>query len=474
MRSRLVAVEGGADDHLTPHSLDAEQAVLGAILVQSELIAIVLTVIEARDFFRAAHRWIFDSMVALRERGSVIDFITLKDDLTRRGQLEDIGGPAYIASLTDGVPHSTNVEHYARIVKEHAARRALIQAANTIRAAAYDEGQEVARIAADAHAGLDAIEADGSRRTSRLVPDVEVMTWTSPQMLVEGRFRTNATVCVYGPSGLGKTFLMTGCSLSVAHGQPWLGAAITSRGSVVYVGAEGTAHFAARVRGWYAHAGVSPNESLGFYLFPEAVNLLDVAAVSRFIADAKAVQPVLVVIDTLARCLVGADENSAKDMGLAIAACDRIRKLTGATVVLVHHTGKDGGQERGSSALRGAVDTVIALTEDAGVLKLVCEKQKDGSPFQPVKVRLVAVLDGQTCVATLADGPTVADLSAPRLAALETLRRIHPVSGPVTKTEWFRALPPKAVSERRFYDVIDALLTGGLIAKEGKKRFRPG
>ena len=98
--------------------------------------------IDADDFFRDAHRRVFDKMVDLNERGQAIDLVTLRDELSRSGDLEPVGGPAYISSLADGVPRSTNVEHYARIVKERATLRNLIAAANRIEAEAYAAREE--------------------------------------------------------------------------------------------------------------------------------------------------------------------------------------------------------------------------------------------------------------------------------------------------------------------------------------------
>jgi replicative DNA helicase len=125
-----------------PHSLDAEKSVLGAILIQNDAFNAAAELIDARDFFRDAHRRIFDKMVLLSERSQPIDFITLKEELARAGELEEVGGPAYITSLADGVPRSTNVEHYARIVKEKSVLRNLIFSANRIITHAYEGEQD--------------------------------------------------------------------------------------------------------------------------------------------------------------------------------------------------------------------------------------------------------------------------------------------------------------------------------------------
>ena len=120
-----------------PHNLEAEQCVLGAILIHNDAFNVAAQLIDAGDFYRDAHRRIFDKMVGLSEQGQAIDLVTLRDELSRSGDLEEVGGPAYVSALADGVPRSTNVEHYARIVKERATLRDLIYSANKIAAAAY-------------------------------------------------------------------------------------------------------------------------------------------------------------------------------------------------------------------------------------------------------------------------------------------------------------------------------------------------
>src|SRR4030095_11783804 len=117
-------------------------------------------VIDSNDFYRDAHRRIFDKMVALNERHDAIDFITLKEELARSGQLDDVGGPAYIASLADGVPRATNVEYYARIVKEKSTLRNLIYAANKILTNAYEGDQEPDLILDESESSIFAVADD--------------------------------------------------------------------------------------------------------------------------------------------------------------------------------------------------------------------------------------------------------------------------------------------------------------------------
>jgi replicative DNA helicase len=143
-----------------PHNLEAERSVLGAILVHNDAFNLAAQVIDSGDFYRDAHRRIFDRMVALNERHDAIDFVTLKEELARAGELDEVGGPAYVASLADGVPRATNVEYYARIVKEKSTLRNLIYAASKIVTNAYEADQESDVILDEAESAIFAVADD--------------------------------------------------------------------------------------------------------------------------------------------------------------------------------------------------------------------------------------------------------------------------------------------------------------------------
>jgi replicative DNA helicase len=149
--------EAAFAERTLPHNLEAERSVLGAILLHNDAFNTAAEVIDSNDFFREAHRRIFDKMVRLAERGDAIDLVTLKEELTRSGDLDEVGGPAYISALVDGVPRSTNVEHYARIIKEKATLRSLIYSANKILANAYDAEDEADTILDQAESAIFAI-----------------------------------------------------------------------------------------------------------------------------------------------------------------------------------------------------------------------------------------------------------------------------------------------------------------------------
>jgi replicative DNA helicase len=149
-----------AAERTLPHNLEAERSVLGAILVHNDAFNLAAQVIDSSDFYRDAHRRIFERMVQLNERNQAIDFVTLKEELSRAGEIDEVGGPAYVAALADGVPRATNVEYYARIVKEKSTLRSLIFAANKILTNAYEADQESDLILDEAESSIFAVADD--------------------------------------------------------------------------------------------------------------------------------------------------------------------------------------------------------------------------------------------------------------------------------------------------------------------------
>jgi replicative DNA helicase len=121
-----------------PHNLEAERSVLGAILLDNHSLNTAIEKLKPEDFFLDQHRRVFERMIGLGETQQAIDLVTLSEQLGRSGELEAAGGAAYLAQLVDGVPRITNVEHYARIVKEKAVLRNLIHSAHAIQEQALD------------------------------------------------------------------------------------------------------------------------------------------------------------------------------------------------------------------------------------------------------------------------------------------------------------------------------------------------
>ena len=126
-----------------PHSREAEEAVVGAVFINSEVYYDIAQFLNADDFYIHRHKWIWESFTSLHEQRIPIDLLTVSDELDRRGQLGEIGGPAYLTSLVNQVPSSLNAESYGRIVEGYSVRRKMINAANQIASIAYNERTSV-------------------------------------------------------------------------------------------------------------------------------------------------------------------------------------------------------------------------------------------------------------------------------------------------------------------------------------------
>ncbi len=128
---------------LPPQHLEAEQSVLGGILIENEAINRVTEILDADDFYRDAHRKIFNALINLSERDEPADLITLTNELRKTDQLDSIGGASYLTSLIDSVPTAANIEYYAKIVKEKAILRKLIQTSTEIITQSYEDRGDV-------------------------------------------------------------------------------------------------------------------------------------------------------------------------------------------------------------------------------------------------------------------------------------------------------------------------------------------
>src|SRR5579885_2423583 len=129
-------------EKVLPHNIEAEQGVLGSIILDPESVAQVIDFLAPTDFYRDAHRTIYATIMYLYSQHEPADFITLCDMLERTGSLENVGGPSYISSLLNEVPTSGHIAHYGHIVERTSILRQLIHAAGQIAALAYEQGVE--------------------------------------------------------------------------------------------------------------------------------------------------------------------------------------------------------------------------------------------------------------------------------------------------------------------------------------------
>jgi hypothetical protein len=244
--------------------------------------------------------------------------------------------------------------------------------------------------------GETAAGADTSAAAFPLIWFSGLNDYAPPEQIVRGLLTAGSLFVIYGESNSGKTFLTLDLTLAVAQGISWRDRR-TRRGLVIYVAGEGAASVRARIKAYrIAHPEVSG--ALPFAIVPQAINFLDAASIARLIITIRAAESeygekaAILIVDTFARALPGADENSAQDVGAAVAWADEIRTQTGIAVGFVHHAGKDPTKgARGSSALRAATDSEILIEGTTGTRTVTVSKQRDLEPGAPMVFELKPV-----------------------------------------------------------------------------------
>lgn len=322
-------------------------------------------------------------------------------------------------------------------------------------------GDDLKREAGASHS-LSALDRIRARTLDSLtVKALPPPDWQVRDVLVKGSFAV-----LYGPSGAGKSFAAIGIALGVATGTEWLGHDV-HRGPVLYVVGEGAGALGRRIDAWEQHSTMSATD---VYWHLGAVNLFNAAEASALTTVVAERNVELVIFDTWARCTVGAEENSAKDVGQIVAAIDRLREETGTTVLVPHHAGKDASRgARGSSALKAAADTEIEMG-DPYTLKIT--KQKDGPDGLVIPIKRLSV--AESCV--LVPGAVTFDDEG--MAALKTFDVLKEMSGTddeqgIASGQWQRAV---GVAERTFYNHRKRLLERGFVENIGtakQPRYRP-
>ena len=227
----------------------------------------------------------------------------------------------------------------------------------------------------------------------------DLMALPPVEWAVENLLTRQGLGILYAPPGVGKTFFALDMALSIARGASFHGLE-TTQGRVLYIAGEGAAGLGKRVkalryaRGW--------RDDAPLYILPASVAFANDGDIERLLRTIDAIGEnfSLVVVDTVARALIGHEENSADSMGLFVAACDAVKRHTGGALLGIHHSGKDIARGmRGSSAIAASADQVLKLSQEYGLLTCEVEKMKDAEAIEPLRFRMVQrALIGETSI----------------------------------------------------------------------------
>ncbi|MCC8378819.1 AAA family ATPase [Xenorhabdus sp. PB30.3] len=344
----------------------------------------VLAALDAGNLFSVAK--------AVRERWPDVKIIIAADnDWHSPGELDKHGKPkvnigrisAEKAALTVNgwvtlppTEHKADWDDYRQQHGIEAARQAFSQALYPVREPISSDAIETRR--------YDNVENLYPNRKTKLPLSVGSEGFDAQlDYVVKGIIPAHSLCSIYGASGSYKSFLAGAWGCHIATGKAWAGKSV-AQGAVLYVVGEGGIGVPRRIKAWEIVNGQAVEN---MYLINTPIFPASPAEVHELVIAARQVEtetghPVrLIILDTLARCFGGADENDSKDMGAFVRGCDELKAKTGASILVVHHSGKDESKgARGSSALRAALDVEYKICREGkkgGSLVISCTKMKD-------------------------------------------------------------------------------------------------
>lgn len=373
-----------------PQDEQAEESVLGAMLLAPEAIDAVRPIVASDDFYRDSHGRIFRVAVEMHALRDPVDAITLADELTRRGFIEQIGGRVRIRELAALVPATANAPHYARIVRRLAAERRLREAF----AADPLDTARIVRLAGELErVGTDESEAGWLETAVELLdePDPGPTPFAVDALLVDG-----AIGMLVGPPKIGKTWLVLELALSIVTGRPAFERyAVPTRGpAMVIVEESGRTALHRRLDALARGRAIGRDELADLHVAANRrVRLDEPDWRRRLLAAAARIEPRAIFLDPLVRLKgAGVDENVQREIGPVLDFIRDLRDESGAAVVFTHHTGHDGVRARGSSDLEAYWESRLTLAceeRPPGVRKLAAE-HREAEPSPRLAYRLAS------------------------------------------------------------------------------------
>jgi hypothetical protein len=306
----------------------------------------------------------------------------------------------------------------------------------------------------------------------RALTEAELFNVPAPAWEIEKRIEVGGFNVITGPRGIFKTFLLALLVRTVTcGGSSWLGAQAVRTGPVMVVPLEDLRGWRARWEAARRDAGI--DYIVPAFTWPHPVNFFTGTGVNDLHVEADRLGIVHLIVDPWADGITGADENSQKDVGIALGRIKQLRN-DGRSITIVHHTGHDESRERGSTVLGGIADTMLLLKRDRengdGRVIVECSKMRNGERFAPVRLEFdkVALVLRPACVSL------IPQLPKQQGTVLTSLRALNTNGSGVDIAAWMaRCVKVEGMPRRTFFDAKKKLLDGGLVQESAAGRFQP-
>jgi hypothetical protein len=363
-----------------------ESGILGAFLCGSQLPDFVVPEI----FYNSRNRIICKAVLELKKNKITPDILTVSKHLRETGNIDNVGGAGYIASLTNDTPLESVIPYYTKTISDEYEKRRL----HTMLAQSLEDLEKGKRDVSEIVNGLNTdLKNTVSTGTDNgfYFQKIGELQSKAPSWLVDRLLERNSFSCLFGDPESGKSFFAIELGACVATGTPFYGLPVKHPGPVIYIAGEGTSGLKRRFDAWSIARRVSLKDA-PLYLNHGAVSLIDhslmlpvVNALEGLVTTIKQ-PPALVILDTWSRVL-GGDDSAPSDAAAGVAALDSLRDRFGNfAAMVIHHCGNgDKNRSRGWSGLRASVDTELIANRGADrILRLSCTKAKDTDPIEPM------------------------------------------------------------------------------------------
>ena len=339
-------------DKPVPQNIEAERAVLGAVLLDNAALPKAAQHLNSLDFFHEHHRKLFRRMLAMSDAGTPIDLVTLTEELHKHAELDAAGGPQYLASLADGMPRVSNVEHYCKIIKDLSVRRSVIHLSQTLQERAWSGEDTPQALLSAAQQQISTITPSqqrivgGNGKLFYSGRDFLSAEFPVPEQLIEGViFKGGSHMIIAMPHHL-KTWFTLGIAMGGTRAGTILGRLVVPKPvrTLLITVEDFPGDVQGRMRALLSRPQFADVDLEAYEVMPRPVGGMDIMQeswVNEILRKVDSFKPDLIIFDVLRRIFKG-DINSPKESSALCEQIDRIRDYTSVAIVVVHHENRKG------------------------------------------------------------------------------------------------------------------------------------